>query len=146
MSTTVFTVNTEKCLTLMGDRLLKAAEAGNNEEVQSLLNQGASFTTDSVGTSGLHLACKNGHRSTAAFLMRAGLSANIRTKVDKTPMHFAAQNGHHEVVKTLIRHGANINAKDMLKMTPLHWAVERQHFLVTKLLVESDAERNLENK
>merc|ERR1739838_354447 len=65
-------------------------------EVARLLDQGVSFITDSVGTSALHLACKNGHVNTAASLMRAGISADVRTKVGKTPMHFAAQNGHVE--------------------------------------------------
>ena len=69
-----------------------------------------------VGTSALHLACKNGHVNTAASLMRAGISADVRTKVGKTPMHFAAQNGHVEVVKELIKNGADVEAEDMVSL------------------------------
>ena len=67
-----------------------------------------------MGTSPLHFASQHGHLSTAEVLLRAGISRDARTKVDRTPLHVAAQEGHLEIVNLLVRNGADIDAKDMV--------------------------------
>ena len=52
--------------------------------------------------------------STAEVLLRAGISRDARTKVDRTPLHAASQEGHPDVVDLLIKNGADIEAKDMV--------------------------------
>uniref|UniRef100_G3SG73 GA binding protein transcription factor subunit beta 2 n=3 Tax=Gorilla gorilla gorilla TaxID=9595 RepID=G3SG73_GORGO len=101
---------------------------------------GAPFTTDWLGTSPLHLAAQYGHYSTAEVLLRAGVSRDARTKVDRTPLHMAAADGHAHIVELLVRNGADVNAKDMLKMTALHWATERHHRDVVELLIKYGAD------
>lgn len=101
---------------------------------------GAPFTTDWLGTSPLHLAAQYGHYSTAEVLLRAGVSRDARTKVDRTPLHMAAADGHAHIVELLVRNGADVNAKDMLKMTALHWATEHRHRDVVELLVKYGAD------
>ncbi|XP_071788915.1 uncharacterized protein [Asterias amurensis] len=130
----------------LGKKLLEASRQGLEEEVKVLMANGAPFTTDWLGTSPLHLAAHAGHVSTAEVLLKAGVSRDARTKVDRTPLHLSAQEGHNELVQLLIQHGADVNAKDMLKMTPLHWAVERLHPGVVKLLLENGADYKLINK
>ncbi len=130
----------------LGKKLLEASREGLEEEVKVLMANGAPFTTDWLGTSPLHLAAHAGHVSTAEVLLKAGVSRDARTKVDRTPLHLSAQEGHKEIVQLLLQHGADINAKDMLKMTPLHWAVERLHPSVVKLLLENGADYNHINK
>ena len=49
------------------------------------------------------------------MLLRAGISRDARTKVDRTPLHVAAQEGHLEIVNLLVRNGADIDAKDMVR-------------------------------
>lgn len=56
----------------------------------------------------------SGHAETAEVLLRAGISRDARTKVDRTPLHVAAQEGHLDIVDLLIRNGADIEAKDMV--------------------------------
>nr|XP_047910568.1 GA-binding protein subunit beta-2 isoform X4 [Anser cygnoides]XP_047910570.1 GA-binding protein subunit beta-2 isoform X4 [Anser cygnoides]XP_047910571.1 GA-binding protein subunit beta-2 isoform X4 [Anser cygnoides]XP_047910572.1 GA-binding protein subunit beta-2 isoform X4 [Anser cygnoides] len=124
----------------LGKRLLEAARKGEDDEVRTLMANGAPFTTDWLGTSPLHLAAQYGHYSTAEVLLRAGVSRDARTKVDRTPLHMAAADGHTHIVELLIRNGADVNAKDMLKMTALHWATEHNHRDVVELLIKYGAD------
>ncbi|XP_073474689.1 GA-binding protein subunit beta-1 isoform X3 [Aquarana catesbeiana] len=130
----------------LGKKLLEAARAGQDDEVRILMANGAPFTTDWLGTSPLHLAAQYGHYSTTEVLLRAGVSRDARTKVDRTPLHMAASEGHANIVEVLIKHGADINAKDMLKMTALHWATEHNHQEVVELLVKYGADVHSQSK
>ncbi|GAB1287834.1 GA-binding protein subunit beta-2 [Apodemus speciosus] len=124
----------------LGKRLLEAARKGQDDEVRTLMANGAPFTTDWLGTSPLHLAAQYGHYSTAEVLLRAGVSRDARTKVDRTPLHMAAADGHAHIVELLVRSGADVNAKDMLQMTALHWAAEHHHRDVVELLIKYGAD------
>ncbi|XP_007903771.1 GA-binding protein subunit beta-1 isoform X2 [Callorhinchus milii] len=130
----------------LGKKLLEAARAGQDDEVRILMSNGAPFTTDWLGTSPLHLAAQYGHYSTAEVLLRAGVSRDARTKVDRTPLHMAASEGHANIVEVLVKNGADINAKDMLKMTALHWAVEHSHHEVVELLIKYGADVHAPSK
>ncbi|XP_053560864.1 GA-binding protein subunit beta-2 [Bombina bombina] len=130
----------------LGKRLLEAARNGDDDEVRLLMQNGAPFTTDWLGTSPLHLAAQYGHYSTAKVLLQAGISRDARTKVDRTPLHMAASDGHVNIVELLIKNGANINAKDMLEMTALHWATEFNHHDVVDLLIQNGADVNAFSK
>ncbi|RWS27617.1 GA-binding protein subunit beta-2-like protein, partial [Leptotrombidium deliense] len=130
----------------LGKKLLDACKNGETEEVRSLMQSGAPFTTDWLGTSPLHFAAQYGHSDTAELLLRAGVSRDTRTKVDRTPLHAAAQDGHLAIVRLLILHGADVDAKDLLKMTPLHWAVERGHTDVVECLLSNGADLSVMNK
>ncbi|XP_075937262.1 GA-binding protein subunit beta-1-like [Anarhichas minor] len=127
-------------LVYLGQQLLEAVRGGQDDDVKALMANGAPFTTDWLGSSPLHLAAQHGHHSTAEVLLRAGVSRDARTKVDKTPLHVAASQGHSTIVGLLAQNGADINAKDMLKMTPLHWAAQRGHREVAELLLRYDAD------
>ncbi|XP_063619664.1 espin [Cydia splendana] len=124
----------------LGRKLLLAARAGDTNHVLDLMAQGAPFTTDWLGTSPLHLAALGGHASTAAVLLRAGVSRDARTKVERTPLHLAAHAGHEAVATVLLDHGAAVDCRDMLRMTPLHWACARGHAALAALLVRRGAD------
>ncbi|EDO27681.1 predicted protein, partial [Nematostella vectensis] len=94
--------NEKLSLVDLGKKLLEASRKGLDDEVQSLMQSGAPFTTDWLGTSSLHLAAQHGHAKTAEVLLRAGVSRDARTKVDRTPLHMASQNGHLEIVELLL--------------------------------------------
>ncbi|RWS09021.1 GA-binding protein subunit beta-2-like protein [Dinothrombium tinctorium] len=130
----------------LGKKLLDACKNGETEEVRNLMQSGAPFTTDWLGTSPLHFAAQYGHSETAELLLRAGVSRDTRTKVDRTPLHAAAQEGHLVIVNLLLMHGADVDAKDILKMTPLHWAVERGHTDVVECLLSNGADVNIMSK
>lgn len=130
----------------LGKRLLEASRKGQADEVSMLMASGAPFTTDWLGTSPLHLAAQHGHNQTAEVLLRAGVSRDARTKVDRTPLHMAAQHGHKQVVELLISSGACTNNTDMLNMTPLHWACEHNHVEIVKILLRAGAKIDIKSK
>ena len=67
-----------------------------------------------MGTSALHLAAQRNHTETAEVLLRAGISRDARTKVDRTPLHMAAYEGHHEMAQLLLKYGADVDSRDMV--------------------------------
>jgi ankyrin repeat protein len=78
-----------------------------------------------LGNSPLHFAAQYGHAETSEALMRAGISRDARTKVDRTPLHIASQQGHLAIVQLLIAHGADVNAVDMVKILILFSSWEK---------------------
>ncbi|XP_028179271.1 poly [ADP-ribose] polymerase tankyrase-1 isoform X2 [Ostrinia furnacalis] len=130
----------------LGRRLLLAARAGDTALVLDLMAMGAPFTNDWLGTSPLHLAASNAHVETCGVLLRAGVSREARTKVDRTPLHLAAYAGHAEVTELLLAHGAAVDCRDMLRMTPLHWAAERGHAGAAAALLRHGADAAAVNK
>ncbi|XP_034944316.1 POTE ankyrin domain family member B [Chelonus insularis] len=130
----------------LGKQLLANAAEGKTEAVRDLMCRGAPFTTDWLGTSALHFAAQKNRLETAEVLLKAGISRDARTKVDRTPLHMAAYEGHHEMALLLLKYGADVDSRDMLKMTPLHWAVERNHIEVMHVLLEHGADPNAVSK
>lgn len=130
----------------LGKKLLEAARNGDASEVRDLINSGAPFTTDWLGATALHYAAQYGHLSTVEVLLRAGITKDAKTKIERTALHVASQEGHLETVNTLIVFGCDVDAADMLKMTPLHWSVQRGHKEVMLALLESGADVSVVNK
>ncbi|XP_056630096.1 GA-binding protein subunit beta-1 [Diorhabda sublineata] len=130
----------------LGKQLLKAASDGSVEKVKQLLTKGAPFTADWLGTSPLHLSAQNNHFEITEILLRAGISKDARTKVDRTPLHMACYEGHINIVEILLEHGADINCRDLLDMTPLHWAVQNSHIDVVAHLLRNNALIEVTNK
>lgn len=130
----------------IGKVLLQASKDGDTTKVHECMKNGAPFTTDWLGTSPLHFAAKHNHVETCATLLRAGISKDAKTKVDRTPLHFAVYEGHYEVVKLLVSANCDIEQIDMLKMTPLHWAIEKSHYGIVEILLSKGANRNCVSK
>ena len=74
----------------------------------------APFTTDWLGTSPLHLAARFNHYDTCQVLLRAGISKDSKTKVDRTPLHLAVYEGNGNIVQLLLNSNVDIEAKDMV--------------------------------
>ena len=63
-------------------------------------------------------------------MLRAGISKDARTKVDKTPVHVAAQEGHADVLELLLKNAADIEAVDMVRFV----SVSKGDFVALELL------------
>lgn len=67
-----------------------------------------------LGKSALHMAVENNHLETCKALLKAGISKDSRTKVERTPLHLAVCNGHEKVVELLLKEKCDVNARDMV--------------------------------
>ncbi|BES95889.1 GA Hypothetical protein protein transcription factor beta subunit [Nesidiocoris tenuis] len=129
----------------MGKRLLDACKKGNASEVKQLIDLGAPFIADWVGTSPLHFSVMNKHVEVAEMLLEAGICRDAKNKVNRTPLHIAASMKLAYMVKLLLAYGADVNCKDLMNMTPLHWAAEKADSLTAKILIDYGADISAEN-
>lgn len=62
------------------------------------------------------MAAENNYIETCKVLLRAGISKDSRTKIDRTPLHLAVDKGHQEIVELLLKEKCDVNAKDMVSL------------------------------
>lgn len=60
------------------------------------------------------MAAEFNHLETCRVLLRAGISKDSRTKVERTPLHLAVDKGHKDIVELLLKEKCDPNAKDMV--------------------------------
>ena len=60
------------------------------------------------------MAAVNNHLETCEVLLRAGISKDARTKVDRTPLHLAVYEGHEAIVELLLKTQCDVNCRDMV--------------------------------
>jgi cytohesin len=97
-------------------------------------------TTNHIGYTALHSACKAGHESSAHLLLDAGFDPNIRAIGGTTALHFTISHGELSIIRLLIERGADISARTSGGYTGLHWAVDSPNGQVAALLVSCGAE------
>ena len=103
--------------------LHQAVEAGDIEQVQSLISSGADVDAkDSSGRTALHLVISRGHANVAELLIAKGADLNAKTCSGNTPLHYAAS-GRRNMTEFLLANGANVNARNNRGQTPLDYAL-----------------------
>jgi len=123
----------------------RAAQAGDLDSLQSLLNKGHSvneMTFDNV--TALHEACFAGRIDTVRFLLDHGANVNARNIDGATPLCDACNSGRVDCVQLLLDCGADVNPRLSFYTTPLHEAVINDNCDVVQLLIERgcDLERD----
>jgi ankyrin repeat protein len=120
--------------------LIEAAQAGNLNQVNSLLAQGAAVDqVDEKSQTPLHWAALTGHEDIVAALLAAGAQID---KVDNggwTPLYWAATMGHEAVVAALLDAGAAVNKANNLGWTPLFTAAAEGHEAIVGRLLQAGA-------
>ena len=98
-----------------------AAEVGNVQAVETLLEYGASTSTKSViGMTPLHFAARGPNSTSMAILLKRGASASAKNKWDQGPLSIAAYfQNDPSFFRLLLDHGADINEKDCNGSTPM---------------------------
>ncbi|XP_043472514.1 ankyrin-3-like [Leptopilina heterotoma] len=84
-----------------------AAETGNEEILEILLNAGCPVDSVFKFISPLHVAATFEHPRLVKLLLKAGADVNLQTENGLTPLHFAAISVQPAVVKFLLENGAD---------------------------------------
>ncbi|KAI1424997.1 ankyrin repeat-containing domain protein [Xylaria sp. FL1777] len=99
--------------------LIVAAERGDLEMVQCLLEAGAPTNIVTLDTSPnrshgrkktpLHVACFHGHEGIIQLLIDAGAEVEMVVDSSRTPLEQAAESGHVSAICILLQAGVNVN-------------------------------------
>lgn len=127
--------------------LLDAAEAGNMQEVDRLINDGADIeATASLGETVLMMAAMNGHDDVCTFLIYNGADVNKKQLgLGNSALMWAARKNHYSTCKLLIEKGANVNMETEDGDNALRMAAGRCFERITQLLLENGANVNAQN-
>ena len=135
---------------ILNQRLLLAADAGDEAAVRSLVDQRADL--HSIANDALNLVCdKNmeGHGNRPLtliqFIIDHGAKVNDADVFGKTPLIIAASAGNADTVKLLIQSGANVNSADGSGSTPLMAAACDKYIDAERLLLEHGARVNVKD-
>ena len=119
--------------------LIRAAAAGDSEQLVVLLKAGAALDGDVASEAMLSASC-SGHRGIVQILLNAGASVFGQDRLHgRNALHLAAMHGHAPVVKTLLAAGAAINAADPEGSSALSLAVDKAHKAVVEELLRAGA-------
>ncbi len=129
--------------------LHQAAAAGDIEQVQTLLAQGADLNgKDKNGSTPLHEAAGNGWVDVVRLLLEKGANVKAIDASGRTPLHRASRWGSRLICEWFLTKGADVNATDSLRNTPLHASLagnQVNRHLVEFLLAEG-ADVNARNE
>ena len=137
----VWSLGQAQSIFIMPD-LYDAAEAGDLERVQVLVEQGAD--KDEVNEDGqtpLYIAACIGHLAVVRYLVEQGADME-KVYFEWTPLIIASIHGKLEVVRYLLDQGANRDKADDSRRTPLHHAARNGHLETAKLLMLYGADLN----
>ncbi|MCH2461469.1 MAG: ankyrin repeat domain-containing protein, partial [Gemmatimonadetes bacterium] len=106
-------------------QLIEASRSGDLNAVQEMIARGANVDeARGDGITALHAAAERGHWNVTEYLLEAGATADLETRIGSyTPLHLAARSAHLEVVEQLLAAGADPNSVTTNSgVTPLHLA------------------------
>lgn len=129
------------------NELVKAAQRGDMQTVQTLVAQGSDVNGVDYGdgmditniTTALHEASARGDVAMMTFLLQRGASVHARDRWEHRPLHYAIDSGNVEAVKLLLDYGADVNAASYGGKSVLHEAAIIGKPEIVKLLLERGA-------
>ena len=121
------------------DALLRAAQAGDDEAVRSLLAAGVDPEDPALHTPPVLAASRNGHGSIVDVLLAGGASPDPMD--DGGPLSAAASTGRADIVERLLEAGADVDAVDSTGWSPLMWAAYAGQLPSVRLLLDQGADR-----
>jgi ankyrin repeat protein len=123
--------------------LNSAAGAGIQETVSTLLERGLDPNAqDEQGRTALHAAASAGNTQIVEQLLESGASLCVSDEQDKTPLFFAVGSGDENMVRRLVDEGADIDARTTTGETALFHAAATGQIGIVKLLLSFGAAVN----
>jgi ankyrin repeat protein len=135
--------------------LMRAAEAGNADDVRKLLKAGANVNEalGRLGLTALTFAAARGHLEVVKLLLEAGADPNAAGGVAHVGFFTVltyAMNPHNknrfEIIDTLIAAGARLNPPNSWPTSPLDTAVSSNDIALVKELLKRGSDVNWENQ
>lgn len=129
------------------DALLAAAEKGDINTVQSMLESGAEVNGyDLLRNTPLHQAAFYGHERICLLLIKKGAQVDALNEAGFSPLYLAVKAKQSAAVKTLATNGANVNAKyGNSRTTALHMAASTGKIDVVETLLIAGADPNVKD-
>lgn len=126
--------------TIIANPLHDAAEAGDFETAQSLIEKEVDINTKGkLGETPLHWAAFWANFDAVKLLVEKGADINGITNKKETPLHWVSINGDVAIAILLIDKGSDVNAKDHKGATPLLAASLTGKLEMVKLLIQKGA-------
>ena len=126
--------------------LHQAAEYGDSERVQLLVEEGEDKNKIRFGYTPLYAASQNNHLHVVKYLVEQGADMEKCDDDGWTPLTTASFEGHLGVISYLLEQGANRDTVNKRGNTPLHLAAGEGHLEVTKLLMIYGADLHAKNR
>jgi len=126
-----------------GQELVSAAERGDVDGLQSLLEKRGNVNWSEAGKSYTPLmsACWNRQSDAALLLIRKGARVNVaNAEYGSTPLHMASFHGLADVVNALLACEADFDATNTAGQTPLDDAQKRGHKEIVRILREKKSQ------
>jgi ankyrin repeat protein len=133
----------KKLLTAGSSVLVQAAEKGNLETVQALLElEGEVNSTDRTLTSPLMMAAQHGHKDIVDLLLaKNDVKVNLQSKLGDTALILAADFGHKEIVESLLKKtGIDVNLETNTGATALTAAANKGRKEIVEALLACGAD------
>ncbi|KAH0499244.1 hypothetical protein TgHK011_006449 [Trichoderma gracile] len=128
--------------------LLRAAERGDQQVVEELINSGKAHINarDQNGATPLICAARKGHDTIVSWLLKAGADVNIQERrAGETALTLAIETRHEAIIQALLDGGANVNNRDHTRHTPLHTASWQGSVPVMQMLLDRKVDVNARN-
>lgn len=122
-------------------RMISAAQRGDTEAVNTLLEEGASVNArDENARTALVAAAYENHVDVARLLVRAGASVNAKDETEQSAYLISTSEVGDDprLLELTLRNGANVKSLDSYDGTGLIRAAERGHVEIVKELLKTD--------
>lgn len=131
----------------LGDALIDAARADDQNAVAALLGQGADVNArEEDGTTALAWAANHSNMAVAELLLKAGANTDLTNELGIGPLSLAITNGSVAMVKLLLSKGANSSIARENGETPLMTAARRGQVEIMQLLLDRGANPSARDK
>ena len=115
--------------------LFAAANAGNVNQLRTLLSQGLDINTSNrERETALHMAAARGHYSAVIFLVNNGAFVNAKTVKNWIPLHHAVRFRHPNISNFLVKHGSSAYSRTSDGLTAVDMAQNVNDYRLLSIL------------
>ncbi len=124
-----------------------AAQAGHEDIVRLLLEQGASPANTMRGSLPLHFAAEGGNTNLVVLFLEKGNPINATMEAGMSVLYFAVKGKHHDAARLLLERGADANLYRPVQNVrriylPLSQAIANEDRKMVELLIKHGADFN----